>query len=123
MVGSTSLNNENDSCSDDSAQHLGDDYKKSPNGELKKPFKFKEKPRCNGTIEEYPEWNRDNEYIKTGYRLNFNGIGQILMSVFRLHNETVNVLSHLLGYFMFASFIVYILVHYPNMYKQGYKGL
>mmetsp|Transcript_15593 Transcript_15593/g.26845 ORF Transcript_15593/g.26845 Transcript_15593/m.26845 type:complete len:369 (-) Transcript_15593:49-1155(-) len=53
-------------------------------------------------IHEVPDWVRDNEYILTGYRVHFS-FGLCLRSLFRIHNETVNVWSHLLGFFLFLG--------------------
>ena len=53
-----------------------------------------------------PSFLLDNEYILRGYRINFNTKMKIFKSLFMLHNETVNVWTHLLGVFaMFAYFI------------------
>jgi hypothetical protein len=49
----------------------------------------------------------DNEYIATGYRINFNSIRKILKSLFIVHNESVNVWSHLLGSILFLAMILY----------------
>ena len=42
--------------------------------------------------------------------------------MFRCHNETVNVWTHFLGMVAFATIALLILIIYPNMYKEGYKG-
>ena len=49
-----------------------------------------------------------NVYIHTGYRINFNTIGRAFWSLFKWHNETVNVWSHLMGFNLFLMFIVYL---------------
>jgi len=41
----------------------------------------------------------------TGYRINFNTFPRILRSLFMLHNESVNVWSHLLGVLLFIGLI------------------
>lgn len=61
-----------------------------------------------GTWEEAPEFLRDNEYIKKGYRINFNTTGRVLKSLFMCHNETTNIWSHLLAAFLFTAFMIYI---------------
>lgn len=43
-----------------------------------------------------PEFLRDNEFIRGGYRTNYSFL-DILKSLFFLHNETLNVWTHLLG--------------------------
>ena len=55
---------------------------------------------------------KDNEHIITGYRINFNTMKRILRSLFMIHNETVNIWSHLLGVFLF-----FILIYHTLLYK------
>jgi hypothetical protein len=57
-----------------------------------------------------PNFLIDNEYIKMGYRINFNTKKKILKSLFLLHNETVNVWSHLLGVIAFIGFFIWTIV-------------
>lgn len=45
---------------------------------------------------ELPEYLRDNEYIYTGYRVHTGVLGSF-KSLFRIHNESGNVWTHLLG--------------------------
>lgn len=45
---------------------------------------------------ELPDYLRDNEYIYTGYRVHTGVLGAF-KSVFRIHNESGNVWTHLLG--------------------------
>lgn len=49
----------------------------------------------------------DNEFIWRGYRIGFNSHGRILRSLFMLHNESVNVWTHLIGAIMFICLIGY----------------
>ena len=72
-----------------------------------------------GTLEELPLSMVDNEYIKTGYRLNFFGFKDVLATMFMWHNETVNVWSHFLGKVGYFVLLVVILVKYPNMSNNG----
>ena len=60
-----------------------------------------------GTIKEAPQFLLDNEDIHHGYRIGFNSICKILRSLFMLHNETLNVWSHLIGVIIFLVFIIY----------------
>lgn len=46
---------------------------------------------------EIEEWQRDNVYIHSGYRSVSNSYTECLGSWFSLHNETVNIHTHLLG--------------------------
>ena len=47
--------------------------------------------------DELPEWRRDNHYIVSGYRPTSNSYKRSLKSIGYLHNETVNIWTHLLG--------------------------
>lgn len=42
-------------------------------------------------------WRRDNAYILSGYRATSNSYWRSFKSIFYLHNESVNIWSHLLG--------------------------
>lgn len=70
-----------------------------------------------GRITEAPEHHRDNEFIHSGYRINFNSSKHVLKSLFMIHNESVNIWSHLLG----AGLII-ILVAYTSIYYQSHKA-
>lgn len=69
-----------------------------------------------GTYEQYPEDLRDNEYLLTGYRCDFDTWPSIWRSLFMCHNETVNVWTHLLGCigFIIATFVVIFGFRYMN---------
>ncbi|KAI0631080.1 HlyIII-domain-containing protein [Trametes polyzona] len=68
---------------------------------------------------EIPEWQRDNEYILTGYRRATASWRACAASVFGyLHNETVNIHSHLGGAVLFAAF----LVSFPTVYFSHYES-
>lgn len=47
------------------------------------------------SYEDMPTWLRDNEFILGGYRRPYSTWGECLKSLFKLHNESVNVWSHL----------------------------
>lgn len=47
---------------------------------------------------------RHNEFILTGYRINFNRFRHLFRSLFMIHNETVNIHTH------FAGFLVFIII-------------
>ena len=63
-------------------------------------------------------WQKDNEYILTGYRQASFSWRRSAVSVFSRHNETINIWSHLLGGFSFAFVPLYvhwsIRSSYPN---------
>ncbi len=54
-----------------------------------------------------PAFLQDNEYILRGYRIGFNTKTKILKSLFLLHNESVNVWSHLLGVLAFFGLFIW----------------
>ena len=62
-----------------------------------------------------PEWQRDNAYILSYYRPASFSYYRSFQSLFYLHNESINIHSHLLGVFLclFMSFSVYTFRAYP----------
>jgi adiponectin receptor len=71
-----------------------------------------------------PAHLRDNEFILRGYRIGFNTKAKIIKSLFMLHNESVNVWSHLIGVFVFIALFIYTTtaVYASNSYKQLLNG-
>lgn len=47
--------------------------------------------------DDLPPWRRDNAYILSGYRRTSNSYLVSLSSILDIHNETVNIWTHLLG--------------------------
>ena len=62
-----------------------------------------------------PAWQKDNQYILNHYRPASYSYSGSMQSIFYLHNESVNIHSHLLGSFLFLclSFSVYAFREYP----------
>lgn len=60
-----------------------------------------------------PEGMIDNEFLLTGYRIGFKGFTNGLRTLFILHNETVNIWSHLLGKLLFVGFLIGVAMVYP----------
>lgn len=60
-----------------------------------------------------PSWRRDNPSILTGYRPLTNSFFHSFLSVFSLHNETVNIWTHLLGAVVFfcSALYIYLTIH------------
>lgn len=54
-----------------------------------------------GCFIDAPEYMQHNKFILTGYRINYRTIRQCLRSAFAVHNETGNVWTHFLGFFVF----------------------
>ncbi|KAK4767517.1 hypothetical protein SAY86_015267 [Trapa natans] len=61
-----------------------------------------------------PTYLRDNEYILSHYRSEWP-IKQVLLSIFSIHNETLNVWTHLIGFFIFLSLTIYTAMKVPNV--------
>jgi hypothetical protein len=40
------------------------------------------KPHCKGLFEDIPDWQKDNEFILTGYRVNYQGFSEVAKSFF-----------------------------------------
>lgn len=49
------------------------------------------------------DWRRDNAFIHTGYRPTSNSYRRSFSSLFTLHNESVNIWTHLLGSIFFTA--------------------
>jgi len=54
------------------------------------------------SYDELPEWAKDNEHIVGSYRPILPSFLYCFSTIFRVHNETVNIWSHLLGFIMFV---------------------
>ncbi|XP_059286316.1 heptahelical transmembrane protein 1-like [Lycium ferocissimum] len=63
---------------------------------------------------ELPEYMKDNEFILNYYRANWP-IKQALLSIFRWHNETLNVWTHLLGFILFVVLTLSNVVQVPQL--------
>ncbi|CAI2363109.1 unnamed protein product [Moneuplotes crassus] len=69
-----------------------------------------------GSIKEAPHFLLDNEHIHTEYRIGFDSPLKILKSLFMIHNESVNVWTHLIGVIIFIVFISYTAIKLgPNI--------
>ena len=55
---------------------------------------------------ELPAFLQDNEYILTGYRVFYNWTDS-WTSLFTIHNETANIWTHLIGFFLFAGLMIF----------------
>lgn len=59
-----------------------------------------------------PEYLRDNEFILRGYRSEWP-LKHALLSIFRIHNETGNIWTHLIGFLLFFSLTIYTFAKLP----------
>lgn len=75
------------------------------------------------TWNELPDWQKDNEYIHGGYVRETNNFTQCINSLFYLHNESVNIYSHLIPGIS-ALFLVlvdkYIVPRFPTTTFNDY---
>jgi adiponectin receptor len=72
-----------------------------------------------GNYEDYPEDLRDNEFLRTGYRCQFNTWPEIWSTLFMWHNETVNVWTHFLGCLGFVIAVFVVAFGLTNLRKDG----
>ncbi len=64
-------------------------------------------------FDEVDAYQRSNPYIRSGYRHKLDALA-CLLSTFSLHNETVNIWTHLLGFVFFAGLLVRDLLLVPS---------
>ena len=57
--------------------------------------------------DEIPSWQQDNEYILSGYRQATGSLKRCYESLGYVHNETVNVYSHVIGAAIFLTAPIY----------------
>lgn len=88
---------------------------------IRQRSKFKEKPEEYSDMpkrtqlhyyHELDEWQQDNHYIKSGYVKETKSYKKSLLSLGYLHNETVNVYSHLIP----GSMIILAILYYCENY-------
>lgn len=63
-----------------------------------------------------------NDYIVSGYRINYSTWTLTLKSLFQLHNESVNVWTHLFGFFAALVTIVVIACANSSTLQQTMAG-
>jgi len=59
-----------------------------------------------------PPWLRENKFILDGYRFPVRSKRYALASIFRMHNETVNIWTHLVGFIMFLALTISFAVYF-----------
>ena len=57
--------------------------------------------------ENLPSWYQYNKHINTAYRKPHESFSYFTLSIFKIHNETFNIWSHLLGVFLFIGILIY----------------
>ncbi|KAG8367640.1 hypothetical protein BUALT_Bualt16G0094000 [Buddleja alternifolia] len=78
--------------------------------------------------EELPEYLKDNEFIRDYYRCEWP-LKDLVLSVFQLHNETLNVWTHLVGFMIFLGLILMSLTEkmtlenvIASLFREGSDG-
>ncbi|KAF8400600.1 hypothetical protein HHK36_013899 [Tetracentron sinense] len=66
------------------------------------------------SFRELPEYMKDNEYILGYYRANWP-LKKALFSVFRWHNETINIWTHLMGFVLFVGLTMANFMQVPQV--------
>ncbi|GJM95572.1 hypothetical protein PR202_ga12330 [Eleusine coracana subsp. coracana] len=62
--------------------------------------------------DELPEWLKDNEFIHGYYRCEWP-MKETILSIFSIHNETLNVWSHLVGFLLFLCLTIFTAMVIP----------
>jgi adiponectin receptor len=60
-----------------------------------------------------PEYLRDNEYILRHYRSDWP-LKETVLSIFTIHNETLNIWTHLIGFLFFLALTIYTIRGVPK---------
>jgi hypothetical protein len=60
-------------------------------------------------FEKLPLWMKDNEFLHFGHRPELPNVTECFKSIFRIHTETGNIWTHLIG---FVAFVVATIVFY-----------
>ncbi|KAL8497836.1 hypothetical protein ACS0TY_021252 [Phlomoides rotata] len=66
------------------------------------------------SFDEIPDYMKDNEFILDYYRVNWP-VKEAFFSLFRWHNETLNVWTHLLGFLLFVGLTAGNLMDVPRL--------
>lgn len=64
-----------------------------------------------------PRWLQDNDYLLKGHRPELNSFANCFKSIFRIHTETGNIWTHLLGAISFIAIAVYVITR-PSLEIQ-----
>ena len=72
--------------------------------------------------DDLPPWRRDNAYIHSGYRHLRASYMHAFTSLFYLHNESVNIWTHLLGAALAIATASYVYVVVHPRYESATEG-
>ena len=64
----------------------------------------------------------DNEFIESGYRVDYDGCAEITTTLCKCHNEAVNVWTHVVGSFIMLVFAILIVVFHEDHESVGQIG-
>lgn len=74
-----------------------------------------------GKKEDAPQYIQDNEYIETGYRIEHTSCFPVTKSLCTVHNESVNVWTHMLGSLCFFGLMIGLSVSvFPKRFETGH---
>lgn len=65
-----------------------------------------------------PDWLQDNDFLHTGHRPPTNSFLVCFKSIFRIHTETGNIWSHLLGMTLLPYTYIYIYNRFKSQRKR-----
>lgn len=72
--------------------------------------------------DDLPAWRRDNIFLLTSYRHPTPSVVAILKSTLSLHNETVNIWTHLLGACLFLGMSLWAFIYVRPRYMPSVNG-
>lgn len=72
--------------------------------------------------DDLPTWQQDNHYIHSGYRPASNSFTKSFGSLGYLHNESVNIYSHLVGAIIFTSIGSFMYTALQPRYRTATRG-
>lgn len=72
-----------------------------------------------GDIDDAPEYQKYNPFIKTGYRIGYRSWSWTLWSIFQCHNETVNVWTHFIGFWITLVSLLIVFTNYNTTETPG----
>lgn len=70
-------------------------------------------------FEKLPSWMKDNEHLHFGHRPELRSFEECFKSIFRIHTETGNIWTHMLG---FLAFLVVTVVFYLKPLCEGCRS-
>ena len=70
-----------------------------------------------------PEWLRDNDFIRHGHRPPLKSFRLCFKSIFRIHSETGNIWTHLLGFVAFVCVAFYFFLRPITLSNPFPKGI